>query len=130
MTICNLNRINCVRLKTVLDHWHDDAEEDNETFVKLKKIACLNVCPLRIDVKQLSCADINSTTTPTTNLKSKEFDKLDNIKFRAPTVAQEILIFVHSFVYLFVNLSLHPVQVCLEHTIFTFLAQTRFRKYL
>ena len=52
MTICNSNRISCERFKTVYDQWN---VSDTDTYSKLHSIACLNVCPLSIDVKQLSC---------------------------------------------------------------------------
>ena len=67
VTICNSNRISCSRFKIAYDHWEKaEVNDDNkETFEKLYKIACLNVCPNSIDVEQLSCP------SPSTNTEEK-----------------------------------------------------------
>ena len=67
VTVCNSNRISCDRFKKVYDQLDKtDADADKETFEKLKQIACLDVCPFKIDKDQLSCPSTTTTTTTTT----------------------------------------------------------------
>ena len=79
VTICNSNRISCDRFKTVFDQW--TAEADTDTYDTLKQIACLNICPISIDVKLLSCNTTTSTpdtdATTTTTIARKKRSPLD-----------------------------------------------------